>query len=185
MKEREMQMLKNDQLQEVRISIYTRNTSTEQPEGRRRYRDIQVLKEKYERMGYKIQGIYSEIGCYDPKRRPELMRLFLDAFLGKIDVVLVWDLFSLTSNPTDLLNIQRFLAQYNVELCSATEPFDTSTPDSMLHFQWMAELLEHEHLACKRDISLSSLARLIMTKGACMKGDESSAEPCIESIRPA
>lgn len=177
----QMQMLKNDQLQEVRISIYT----TEQPEGRRSYRDIQVLKEKYERMGYKIQGIYSEIGCYDPKRRPELSRLFLDALLGKFDVVLVWDLFSLTSNPTDLLNIQRFLAQFNVELCSATEPFDTSTPDGMLHFQWMAELLEHEHLACKRDISLSSLARLVMTRGEYLKGGESSAEPCIESVKPA
>ncbi|MFK9091710.1 recombinase family protein [Bacillus salipaludis] len=178
-------MPENNKLQGVRVAIYTRNTSIEQPEGRRLYRDVQVLKEKYERMGYKIQGIYSDVGCHGLKRRLELNRLFKDAFLGLFDVVLVWDLFSLTSNPTDLSNIQRFLAQYNVELCSATEPFDTSTPDGMLHFQWMVELLEHEHLACKRDISLSSLARLIMTKGACMKGDEPNAEPCIESVRPA
>jgi DNA invertase Pin-like site-specific DNA recombinase len=184
MKER-MKMQGSNELQGVRIAIYTRNTSIEQPEGRRLYRDVQVLKEKYERMGYKIQGIYSDLGCHGLKRRFELNRLFKDAFLGLFDVVLVWDLFCLSSKTTELLNIKRFLAQYNVELCSATEPFDTSTPDGMLHFQWMAELLEHEHLASKKDISLSSLARLIMTKEACMKGDESNAEPCIESVRPA
>jgi hypothetical protein len=44
-------MKENNQLQEVGIAIHTRNTSIEQLEGRRLYRDIQVLKEKYERMG--------------------------------------------------------------------------------------------------------------------------------------
>ena len=64
-------MKENNQLQEVRIAIHTRNTSIEQLEGRRLYHDIQVLKEKYERMGYKIQGIYSEVGCYGLERRFE------------------------------------------------------------------------------------------------------------------
>ncbi len=58
----------NNRLQEVRIATYTRDISIKQPEGHRLYRDIQVLKEIYERMGYKIQGIYTEVGCYGLER---------------------------------------------------------------------------------------------------------------------
>ncbi|NEY18569.1 recombinase family protein [Bacillus ginsengihumi] len=172
---------------EVRIVIYTRNTAIEQPEGHRLYRDIQVLKEKYERMGYEIQQVYSDVGCHGNaiEGRLSLKQLLTDVSLGLIDVVLVWDLFSLTPKMTNLLTIKQYLDQHDVELCSATEPFDTSTPEGRLHFQWMAALLEHEHLSCKRDISLSSFARLIMTRGERMKGGESNAESCSEFVRTA
>jgi len=179
-----MQMKENDQLN---IVIYTRNTSIEQPEGHRLYRDVQILKEKYKKMGYKIQKIYSDLGCYGSgmENRLSLQQLLKDVTIGIIDVVLVWDLFSLTPKGLDLLKIEQYLEQHDVELCSATEPFDTSTPEGKLHFKMMATLLEYEHLTCKWDISLSSMARLSMTKGECMKGSESNAELCNETKRPA
>jgi DNA invertase Pin-like site-specific DNA recombinase len=176
--------MKESNQKEVRIAIYTRNTAIEQPEGHRLYRDIQVLKEKYERMGYDIQQVYSDAGCHGNaiEGRLSLKQLLTDVSLGLIDVVLVWDLFSLTPKTKDLLYIKEYLDQHNVELCSATEPFDTSTPEGESHFQRMTILLEDEHLACKRDISLSAFARLIMTKGASMKVGESSAESYNEFI---
>ncbi|WBX81516.1 recombinase family protein [Virgibacillus salarius] len=176
----------NVQQNQYKLVIYTRNTSWEQPIGRRLHRNIQILKDKYERLGYKISKVYSEPSPnFNKKERPVLRQLLKDAASGLFEVVLVWDVFTLTDNGAELQQIERELTSYDVELCSATEQFDTSTSEGQLHFQQMMSLLEYEHLACKRDISLSSLARLIMTKGECMKGVEWNAESSLESNRTA
>ncbi|WP_187444864.1 recombinase family protein [Rossellomorea vietnamensis] len=182
-----MQIKESNQQQKVKVSIYTRNTSIEQSKGHRLYRDIQVLKEMYVKMGYEIPQIYFNVACQGNgiEDRKALKQLLKDVSLGLIDVVLVWYLFSLSSNATDLLKIKQFLDEHNVELCSATEPFDTSDFEGELHFQWMVSLIEDEHLTCKRDISLSSLARLIMTRGQSLKGGELNAELRNESIGTA
>lgn len=119
------------------------------------------------------------------KRRPALQQLLKDAAKGLFWVVLVWDVFTLTSDGEELKLIESELARHGVELCSATEPFDTSTEEGRKVFEYMCHLLQHEHLATKQDISLSAFARLVMPKSTCMEGDELDAKPCCESIRPA
>lgn len=169
-----------------KIVIYTRNTAWEQPVGHRLHRNVQVLRNKYERAGYEISKVYCEPSSLsDKKERPALQQLLEDAAKGLFWVVLVWDVFSLTSDGEELQLIESELARHDVELCSATEAFDTSTEEGRKVFEYMCHLLQYEHLATKQDISLSALARLIMTKGECLKGDELDAEPCSESIRPA
>ncbi|AOY05580.1 hypothetical protein BKN48_09590 [Bacillus subtilis] len=185
MEKREMKKI--NQSQEPKIAIYTRNTSIEQPVGHRLHRDIHVLKDRCERNGYKIQRIYSDGDCSgkDLIGRLSLIELMLNVASGKIDMVIVWDLFSLSSSAEDILTIKTFFDFYNVELLSATEQFDTSTSEGELHFQQMMSLLEYEHLACKQDISLSSLAHLIITEGESMKGGEWNAGSSHESNRTA
>lgn len=147
-----------------KIVIYTRNTSWEQPIGHRLHRNIQVLKDKYERAGYKIGKVYVEPSS-NKKTKPVLRQLLEDAANGHFGVVLVWDVFSLTSNGEELLHIEKELCSYDVELCSATEDFDSSTKEGKKIFEYMCLLLRHEHLACKLDINLSLLAKLIINKG--------------------
>jgi DNA invertase Pin-like site-specific DNA recombinase len=164
--------------EKVKIVIYTRNTINEQKMGHRQYRDIQVLKEKYKRLGYEVSRIYTDAGCHGNTigGRPVLQKLLNDAPGGLFDVVLVWDVYSLTPNGEDLLSIEELLNQYDVELCSATEPFDTSTEEGKKHFYYMSMLLEDESLACKEDISLSAFAWLVITRGASLKGGELVAQ---------
>lgn len=178
--------MSNTPLNRQKIVIYTRNTAWEQPIGHRLHRNVQVLRDKYERTGYEISKIYCEpSSTSDEKRRPALQQLLEDATKGLFWVVLVWDVFTLTSDGEELQLIERELARHDVEICSATEAFDTSTEEGRGVFEYMCQLLQYEHLATKQDISLSALARLITTKGERMKGDELDAEQCSESVRPA
>lgn len=175
-------MQKNQQ----KIVIYIRNTAWEQPEGHRLYRNVQVLKDKYEQAGYKISKIYYEPSTLsDKNERPALQQLLKDAAKGLFWVVLVWDVFTLTSDGEELQLIERELARHDVELCSATESFDTSTEEGKKVFEYMCHLIRHEHLATKQDISLSALARLIITKGASVRGGDDNARLCEKSSRPS
>ena len=156
----------NETINQNKVVIYTRNTSWEQPIGRRLYRNIQVLKDKYERADYEISKVYFEPSSISNKKmRPVLRELLEDAANVYFGVVLVWDVFSLTSNGEELLHIEKELHGYNVELCSATEDFDTSTKEGEKVFEYMCHLHQFEHLATKIDITSSSLARLIINKG--------------------
>ncbi|SDM42809.1 recombinase family protein [Sediminibacillus halophilus] len=159
----------------TKIAIYTRNVSSELVEGGHRlHHDIQILKERYGRAGYDITRIYSDSSCYGNtvSGRPALQQLLQDAKKGYFNVVLVWEVFYLAAKGEDLLFIERKLRDHDIELCSVTEIFETDTVMGLEHFRIMASLLEHEYLTCKRDIPLSSLARLIMTNGQSMKGGE-------------
>lgn len=176
----------NPPLNQQKIVIYTRNTAWEQPIGRRLHRNVQVLKDKAERAGYEISKIYYESSSTSKeKRRPVLQQLLEDAEKGLFWVVLVWDVFTLTSDGKELKLIEKELARHDVELCSATESFDTFTEEGRKVFEYMCHLLQDEHLATKQDISMSAFARLVMPKGTCMKGDKLDAEPCSGSARPA
>lgn len=178
--------ISNTPLNEQNIVIYTRNTSWEQPEGHRLHRSVQVLRDRYERAGYEISKIYYEPSTLTgDKERPALKKLLKDAANGLFGVVLVWDVFTLSSDGEELQLLERELGHHDVELSSATESFDTSTEEGRKVFKYMCHLLQYEHLASKQDIPLSALARLIITKGASMKGGKVNAESCIGFVRPA
>ena len=162
----------------TKIAIYTRNVSSELINGGHRlHHDIQVLKKKYERAGYEIVKVYSDSAFHGSTLlgRPALQQLLKDAEEGYFNVVLVWEVFYLAAKGEDLLFIERKLRDHDIELCSATEMFETDTAIGLEHFRMIASLIKHEYLTCKQDIPLSSLARLIMTKGQSMKGGEISA----------
>lgn len=153
------------QQNQYKIVIYIRNTSWEQPEGHRLHRNVQILKSKYERAGYEISKVYSEPSLeLDKNERPVLQQLLNEAASGLFGVVLVWNVFTLTSNGDELQRIERELAGNDVELCSATEEFDTSTEEGREVFNCMCSLLQYEHLTTKQDIPLSALANMIVKR---------------------
>ncbi|MEK3857499.1 recombinase family protein [Cytobacillus sp. FSL H8-0458] len=175
------------QQKQDKIVIYTRNTSWTQPEGYRIHRDVQVLKEKCERVGYQVSRVYREPSSEShEKRRKVLKQMLKDAAEGLFGVVLVWDVFTLTPDGKELKQIERELARYGVEICSVTEPFDTSTEEGLRVFEYMCKLLNTRHLrlAAMQGIPLSLVARWLI-EDENKKGGERDAELCETARRPA
>jgi site-specific DNA recombinase len=67
-------------------------------------------------------------GTIPLEQRPEGARLLADTSAGKIDTVFVYKLDRLGRDARLILNIVNELEARGVELCSMTEPFDTSSP---------------------------------------------------------
>lgn len=170
-----------------KIVIYTRNTAWTQPEGYRIHRDVQVLKEKCERAGYQVSRVYWEPSSESQgKRRDVLKRMLEDAAEGLFGVVLVWDVFTLSPDGEELQQIERELARYGVEICSVTEPFDTSTGEGLRVFEYMCKLLNTRHLrlAAMQGVPLSLVARWLI-EDKKKKGGEFDAELSEATTRPA
>lgn len=169
------------------LVIYTRNTSWTQPEGYRVHRNIQILKDKCEREGYQISRVYSESSSESPyKVRPVLKQMLKDAASGLFGVVVVWDVFTLSPDGEELQQIERELAEYGVEICSATEYFDTSTEEGVKVFKYMCKLLNTKHLSLSamQGIPLSQVASWLIEE-EIKKGGENDAKPSATAKRPA
>ncbi|OZS79502.1 resolvase [Tetzosporium hominis] len=170
-----------------KIVIYTRNTSWTQPEGYRIHRDVQVLKDKCERVGYQVSRVYWEPSLEShEKRRKVLQQMLKDAAEGLFGVVAVWDVFTLTPDGKELQQIERELARYGVEIFSVMEPFDTSTGEGLRVFENMCKLLNTRHLrlAAMQGIPLSLVARWLI-EDENKKGGEFDAELSEATTRPA
>lgn len=170
-----------------KIVIYTRNTSWTQPEGYRIHRDVQVLKDKCERYGYQVSRVYREPSSEShEKRRKVLKQMLKDAAEGLFGVVVVWDVFTLSPDGKELLRIERELARYGVEICSVTEPFDTTVEEGLIVFEYMCKLLNTRHLrlAAMQGIPLSLVARWLI-EDENKKGGELDAELSEANTRPA
>ncbi len=74
---------------------------------------------------YKDDGVSGTIPLHE---RPEGSRLIEDAKAGKVKTVLVYKLDRLGRTARVILNAIYDLEQYDVQVRSMTEPFDTSTP---------------------------------------------------------
>ncbi|WP_010648830.1 recombinase family protein [Oceanobacillus massiliensis] len=167
-----------EQQNQEKIVIYTRNTSWTQPEGYRVHRDVQVLKDKCERVGYQVSRVYWEPSSEsNEKRRKVLKQMLEDAAEGLFGAVVVWDVFTLTPDGKELQQIERELARYGVEIFSVMEPFDTSTGEGLRVFEYMCKLLNTRHLrlAAMQGIPLSLVARWLI-KDENKKGGEFDAE---------
>ncbi|KIU10053.1 hypothetical protein SC09_Contig28orf00219 [Bacillus subtilis] len=170
-----------------KVVIYTRNTSWTQPEGYRIHRDVQVLKDKCERVGYQVSRVYWEPSSESHgKRRKVLKQMLKDAAEGLFGVVLVWDVFTLSPDGEELQQIERELVRYGVEICSVTEPFDTSIGEGLRVFEYMCKLLNTRHLrlAAMQGIPLLLVARWLI-EDENKKGGELDAELCETAGRPA
>ncbi|OXS60817.1 resolvase-like protein [Bacillus sp. V-88] len=170
-----------------KVVIYTKNTSWTQPEGYRIHRDVQILKDKYERVGYQVSRVYREPSSEShEKRRSVLKQMLRDAAEGLFGAVVVWDVFTFSPDGEELQQIERELARYGVEICSVTEPFDTSTEEGLRVFEYMCKLLNTRHLrlAAMQGIPLSQVARWLI-EDENKKGGEDDAALCETARRSA
>lgn len=169
-----------------KIAIYTRNTSWTQPKGYRIHRDIQVLKNKCERAGLRINKTYFDpSSTSDSHRSYVLVEMLKDAFCGCFNTLVIWDVFTLHHDGEVLQKIERTLAEYGVEICSLREHIDTSTDEGLKVFECMCKLFDTEHftLSAMQGIPLSQVARWLI-EDEKKKGGERNGELCETARRP-
>ena len=119
----------------LRVAIYLRATTDESE--LRAYIDA--------RPGWEFTGlIYRDQQSATARRRRGLARALAGAKSGKFDVLLVDSLDRLTRSMTAMADILGQLDTARVTLCSATEPFDTSTTSGRLLAQIIGVFAGHQ-----------------------------------------
>lgn len=90
---------------------------------------------------YKDEGFS---GCLPIEKRPALKKLFEDAREKKFDIVLVYKTDRMARDLRTTLNIVYDLKKLDVDFCSVTQQFDTSTPMGKVVFHQLATFAEFE-----------------------------------------
>jgi len=93
--------------------------------------------------GFKVTGVYNDCGISAKAKRPGIKALLRDARGGKFSVILVVALDRLATSTRNLLQVVDDLESLGIELISAREAIDTSTPAGQMFVktvQWITEL---------------------------------------------
>jgi site-specific DNA recombinase len=130
-----------------RIALYLRVSSEEQREAG----TIQTQRESLERYaaqsGFEVVELYADdgvSGTFLLHERPEGKRLLEDAKEGKFQTVLVYKLDRLGRTQLGILDAADRLERVGVALRSATEYYETATPQGRLMFQMLGSFAEFE-----------------------------------------
>lgn len=93
--------------------------------------------------------------------RPKFQQMLEEAEAGKFDVIVCWKLDRFCRSLVDLINIERKLRQWNVNLCTVTEYIDTTTSIGRFNFRSLASVaeLERELIGQRARMGLHALAK--------------------------
>jgi DNA invertase Pin-like site-specific DNA recombinase len=95
--------------------------------------------------GWEIVETYEDVGVSGARaRRPALDRLIRDAWRGKFEAVLVWDLSRIARSTIHALELLREFEQMKVRLIAVKQTFDTDTPLGRAFFTLAAMFAELE-----------------------------------------
>lgn len=124
-----------------RAAIYCRVSSSDQ-NCERQERDLLTYSK---RAGFKVVGVWKEVGSGSKEDRLERKQVLALAQAQKIDVILVTELTRWGRSTIDLLNTLHDLQVWNVSLIAQTGlQFDLRTPQGKLIASMMASLAEFE-----------------------------------------
>ena len=105
--------------------IYLRVSTLDQDPENQRREVVAFCKAR----NYPVVGIYQDQGLSGATMyRPDLKRLLQDAFRGKFEIVVAWDLSRLARSALDALQILRRLQESKVRLILLKQQLDTETP---------------------------------------------------------
>lgn len=113
-----------------RVAIYIRVSTLDQAkEGYSLDAQEKTLKKWCIDRKYKIFDLYADEGISgkDIEHRPNMNRLLKDAKERKFDIVLFWALSRFTRSVSDLYNTMGKFQEWDIDMISYTEAFDTST----------------------------------------------------------
>lgn len=131
----------------IRAVIYARVSTEEQArEGFSIAAQLAELQKYAEQHDFEIVDRYVDEGTSGKsiKGRPQLIRLLKDAEKQKFQVVMLYKLDRLARKLRDQLEIGDTLFNFNIELVSLKENFDTSTPTGIMTFQMFGMIAELE-----------------------------------------
>ncbi len=125
----------------LRVARYMRVSTADQKQ------DLQddETAELIERRGWQLVSTYSDHGVSGSRdKRPGLDQMMADAKRGKFDVLLAWRSDRLFRSLKNMLNTLAELDALNIAFVSATEVFDTSTPQGRLLMHLVSAFSEFE-----------------------------------------
>ncbi|MHA1347521.1 MAG: recombinase family protein [Candidatus Heimdallarchaeaceae archaeon] len=76
--------------------------------------------------------------------RPKFQQMLHKAESGYFDIIVCWKLDRFCRSLVDLVNTERELGEWDVNLCSVTEYIDTTTPVGRFNFRSLASVAEFE-----------------------------------------
>jgi site-specific DNA recombinase len=135
-----------------RIALYLRVSSEEQRDAGTIETQREFLLRHAERSGFEVAETYADdgiSGTVQLHKRPEGARLLDDAAAGTFQTVLVYKLDRLGRTQLGILNAADRLESMGVALRSATEHFETVTPQGRLMFQMLGSFAEFERASIR------------------------------------
>jgi DNA invertase Pin-like site-specific DNA recombinase len=125
----------------MKVAIYLRVSTTDQdPETQGR--EVRAF---VSTRGWEAVETYQDLGVSGARaRRPALDRLVQDAWRGRFEAVVVWDLSRIARSTLNALELLREFEQIKVRLIAVKQTFDTDTPLGKAFFTLAAMFAELE-----------------------------------------
>jgi DNA invertase Pin-like site-specific DNA recombinase len=125
----------------MRVAVYLRVSTLDQdPESQGR--EVRAF---VAGRGWEIIETYQDLGISGAKaRRPALDRLLKDAWRGRFQAVVVWDLSRMARSTLNALQLLREFQEMKVRLIAVKQTFDTDTPLGRAFFTLAAMFAELE-----------------------------------------
>jgi site-specific DNA recombinase len=144
-------------------SIYARTSSPNQRDNYSIDEQINQCQNYCEQRGWQIKYVFvdeSQSGK-SIEGRPKFQLMMQKAESKAFDVIVVWKLDRFARSLVDLVNVERTLRGYDVELCSVTEFVDTTTSVGRFNYRSLASFaeLERELIGERARMGLYGLAR--------------------------
>jgi len=125
----------------MNVALYLRVSTTDQdPETQGR--EVRAF---VAARGWEPVETYQDVGVSGARaRRPALDQLLADAWRGRFEAVVVWDLSRIARSTLNALELLRELEQIKVRLIAVKQTFDTDTPLGKAFFTLAAMFAELE-----------------------------------------
>lgn len=124
-----------------RLALYARVSTTDQ----NAQMQLDELRALAGHRGWTLVGEYVDQGVSGTKtRRPELDRLLKDVHRGRVDAVAVWKLDRLARSVRHLVMLADDLRALGVDLISAQDAIDTTSPSGRFSFHVLGAVAELE-----------------------------------------
>ncbi|NLJ41066.1 MAG: recombinase family protein [Clostridiales bacterium] len=145
----------------MKIAIYARVSTEEQAQKHSIDAQLDLLRGYAQAREYKIYKEYTDPGYSGTlHQRPGYQKLIDDAIDGKFKLIIVYKIDRLFRSTRHLLNVVHELEVYGVDVCSATEPFDTGTAVGKFTMQLFASVAELERNIFLQRSELGRIKRL-------------------------
>jgi len=125
----------------VKVALYLRVSTTDQtPETQGR--EVRAFVAAH---GWGVVETFEDVGVSGARaRRPALDQLLKEAWRGRFDAVVVWDLSRMARSTLHALELLRQLEEMKVRLIAVKQTFDTDTPLGRAFFTLAAMFAELE-----------------------------------------
>lgn len=125
----------------MNVALYLRVSTTDQDTASQGREVLAFVTAR----GWDITETYQDVGVSGARaRRPALDQLLKDAWRGRFEAVVVWDLSRIARSTLNALELLREFEQIGVRLVAVKQTFDTDTPLGRAFFTLAAMFAELE-----------------------------------------